>query len=804
VSFTTSALRCLALAGLLFGCAPGRVGVEGPRPDAPADAAVDDAPPSPPPDTVALRVGSRGVDCARVSVVGTGATARVTLGSADDFVLSVGGVEATLERDADGRGVTTVDVGEAAARLEVRDHAGDARCVAWLRHHPVEAESLIFLDDASETPVTAARSDDTGGVSELVLHADFPGDTVDDRAAYFLEAYGAALGVDHAQLLLVERRTAADGWQELLYAQQVGDRRVFGAFLTLSFDADRSLRAARSSLIPALTDPGAPASSAAAARDRTGEAPDDLVELVVYDTVALRGAGAPGARLGWWIDGALGAALVDDASGEVETFSRAIRSAAHIELHDANLMDSTLPTLACDGFGLICSWNFVGSAVFLEGASDAAAPTVVNPAIMHPHAESLWRMLGQSADFAEEELGLTGWAAFSIHPLRTQRMAPMPAGTVRAIVDPQWGDNAAYAASLRTLFFDDESFMQDPDVVCHEYGHAVAAETGPANGVGPSARQFDNGSLSELSADLFAIYCEAVIDPARDPWLIADVGTGDGPVRSIPDARNGRFTAGYRHYDEYRGSGDDDLYRPTFLVTRALHRAVTVHGLPLDRARPLATQTPAWNDLTTYPEFRDRWLSTARSWAEDGRFGMTDDDVCAMARGFRDTGLDGDYGATFAGDDVDPAAGASTDEKLVCTEETCPLCDTEEAPEPPLCDDDQLRGPTCTNAYGEAICLDAVSDVSEDCPEVGGVQSVRSCICVPGFRADGPPRWAYCSRSCRIPTDEALPADEVPPPSTGGGGGGRDTCAVSPASGPPGFGALAMLLALIGWRRRPR
>lgn len=755
---------------------------------------------------VEVYVDGRSIDCTRVTVQSVAASPRlaVVFEGAPPRV-RLGGSVLDLDATRSGSRSGTLSVAaDSAMRLEIEGAQG--RCVTHLRHAPTERAALSVLGAISEAEVFVARSDDTGAISELSLDLSVPGDGAEARGAWFLEAYGGLFGVDRAQLRLVDHRRASDGWEELEYVQEVDGTRVFRAFLTMTFDERLALRSARSSLVPAVV--AAPPFAASqeevrvTAAELLGEVASEDLERVLYDEVDVRRAGAPGARAGWWVEGEFGSVLVDDATLEVVLTVSAISRATHVELHSAVATDPMHPTIHCGAFGLMCSWNIDTMSLFLEGASDDEAPTVVDPSVTVPLAETLWRQLGQAGDFAESHLGIQGWAAFAAPMRASSWLGPHGAGRVRAIVDPLWGDNAAYLASHRLLFFDDASFLQDPDVICHEYAHSVEAEVGPANGRGATARQFSDRSLGELVGDLYGIYCEAAIDPSRDPWVIADIGV-TGPVRVIRDARDGLYSGGYRHYDEYRGSDDTDVYRPTYLVTRALYLAVTTYGMPFERAEQLAAQSASWNDVSSYPELRDRWLSTARTWAASERFGMTDDDVCAMARGLRDTGLDGEYGPTSGGMGADPGATHVTATDLVCTEEQCPLCETR--PEPtrePLCRPESLRGPTCTNAYGEPICLDAVSDTSEDCPEVGGVQTVRSCICLPGYSPRSPPRWGYCSRSCRVPRDPALRPEDVPPPSTGSGGGSTNTCAVSggrSAASPP---VITLGLALVWLARR--
>jgi hypothetical protein len=756
---------------------------------------------------IEVHLDGRSIDCTRVTVHAVTAAPRLSVVfeamAAPTARLGESAVE--LETVATGRSRATLAVpADRAQRLEISGDRGS--CVTYLRHAPTERAALEVLGAMSEREVLVARSEDTGAVSELSLDLSMPGDDVEARGAYFLEAYGAVLGVDRAQLRLVDRRRATDGWEELEYVQEVGGIRVFRAFLTLVFDERMALRSVRSTLVPGIV--AAPAFVAReedvleAVEPVLGALSSDALERVLYDAIDVRRDGAPGGRAGYWAEGDFGAVLVDDATLEHVLTQSGFSAATHVELHHAVTVNPAHATVHCEAWGLICTLNIMSMSPFMEGSSRDAAPTVNDPSIAYPLAPSLWRQIGQAANYAETHLGIQGWAAFATPPRHTRWLPPLAGGRVRAIVDPLWGDNAAYSAGHRLLFFDDTSFVQDPDVICHEYGHAVEAEVGPANGRGATARQFASRSLGELVGDLFAIYCERAIDSARDPWVIADIGV-TGPVRVIRDARDGRFSGGYRHFDEYRGSGDEDLYRPTYLVTRALYLAVSTYGMPIERAEALAVQTPGWNDVSSYPEFRDRWLSTARTWAETGRFGLTQDDVCAMARGLRDTGLDGEYGPTTGGGmGPDPGAMHTTATELVCTEERCPLC--EMRPEPtrePLCAPEQLRGPTCTNAYGERICLDAVSDTSQECPEVDGVQTVRSCICLPGYGPRSPPRWGFCSRSCRTPDERALPPGELPPPSMGGGTGGANTCAVRP--GPSSMlPALVIALAWIVRRRR--
>lgn len=601
---------------------------------APADAEM--APP------MRIVLAGRPVDCGRLTVHAVEGSAELVLSPAVDLEVRLG--ESTLEvTDVGATGQVTLEPEPDASELRVR-RAGETLCRAFVRDARDSVAARRVLLAASTRAPHVAVAERTGAISELV--GGFPLSSAGserDALESFLEEHAAALEAPVDQLTFVGTRGTGT---EVIhrYQQTVGGLPVAGAELVIATGPGRMIRRISSSLLPNAAEPPTLVRDEATLRELLGSEDVLSVTAMVYDPVALMGRDRPGARPVWLAETAGARILVDDESG-TEILRVSTNVEVDVEVHDGTF-ESGVPMVG--GAFEMMSHRVVLSGP--QGGSPSGEPRWSEDA-------TIWSYLASIAGWIDTRHGHSGWNTVQDFQPSLATGAPvLEAETVRALVLPDfttgaWFPRAGYMVFGRTAYID------HPDVHCHEYGHAMNSSLQRPGLLGPGPW---HRTIMEASADAFTIACERNVFPEGDLWALAET------VRSF------RETADYEILvpDSEANLGEGAAaYAATRVLTHAIFRAATVHGWSLDRGFDRLVWELLGSNPKTYPTIRDSWLATASDWAKEGLHGVTEADVCAMARGFEDVGLDGSYGAgAAAADDAlcDPPVQGSDERTCWC------------------------------------------------------------------------------------------------------------------------------------------
>ncbi|MCA9606677.1 MAG: hypothetical protein KC619_13825 [Myxococcales bacterium] len=367
---------------------------------------------------------------------------------------------------------------------------------------------------------------------------------------------------------------------------------------------------------------------------------------------------------GWHVTTEEADLLVDDAAGEI------------VERRD-HVFDATAITVWVESGG--------HPSLTLRGDSDSP-PTVWDRTLANDATRTLFDTFASIARYVAE----------------THHQDGPP---VDVIYDPTFTNAEAYGTgSIRV----GDAYVHSADALCHEYAHRIHMARG-----GSLPR-----TIAEALADTFALGCGPAVRGGDDAFVIGEGATAS-PLRNVRAGTKRDAPWAITYYDE--ATADADPYSLSFLHTRAMAFAVERYAFPFSILRELAWESLAWNGVSDYPALRDRALATLRSWAQTGRFGTTSAHVCAMARAYRDTGLDGEYAAGAGCHESE--AGDPSDN--LCTRRICPFCDMTETA---LCPPESIAEgqPVCLSERGERICVGAVASARDSCAR----DEVRTCNCV--------------------------------------------------------------------------
>jgi cysteine-rich repeat protein len=615
----------------------------------------------PVPAPVAITIDGRPVGCGAMALVGDEARVGIVAAPEDGTpALTLDRAAVSLEREP-ARWRAVVRAPEGRSELVVAVERG--RCEVVLVRSRTLRDALASLEGASRTRPTVMYDHETGAPANVVLDVAGTGETPGERARQFLAAYAPAFGTTVDQLRPAGEQESADGWTSVRFDQVIGGVPAWSASLTVVIGASGRVRSVHSSVIPALRE--APPATLESDAVRALAEGQDLgaireVGLTVHDRVR--------PRAGWIVRGERAVVLVDDASGEVVDERELTFGVAPVEVYVGTPTERTLVRSGVGG-----------------------AATVVDPAADDPLTGLVYDSLSDISAYTQARFGETGWSALGD-------------GTVRAVVSD--APNARFHGWLGTIEVG-RGLAAAPDVLCHEYAHGIHV-----------ARQGDMAaSIYEALADTFAMECGPAIDATDAPFVIGDAVGG---VRN-PGEGTSADGAAVTHLDGI-SARTRNPYARSFLHTHAVALAVQRYGMRFSLVPELTWEALGWRGLDTYPQLRDRWLATLTSWADSGRFGATAADVCAMAQGYREVGLDGEY-AEGTGCQGEAPEGVD----LVCTRRYCPLCPDEPVVSDALCPPSSfVDRPFCTNEHGERVCVGAIASFQDDC----GTGMVRTCTCV--------------------------------------------------------------------------
>lgn len=213
----------------------------------------------------------------------------------------------------------------------------------------VSEDALMRLADATDGGAQVSISPATGLARFVRLPAEASqavadGGTVEEKAADFLNEYGAAFGVRNAaeQLVLVEA-SAQGMFESRGYAQIHGGVPVFAGLLRVHFDLDGNLVAVNGTLLPDLTLDTTPNWSAEAA----GEVAINAVESEVQSAAGGKGGNANGltvadSQLYVYRDGLIqGIPGLDHLAWELEVVNdeRSIRELVYVDAHFGKVLN---------------------------------------------------------------------------------------------------------------------------------------------------------------------------------------------------------------------------------------------------------------------------------------------------------------------------------------------------------------------------------------------------------------------------------------------------------------------------------
>lgn len=607
-----------------------------------------------------------------------------------------------------------------AASILTVERAGDFpfRCDATLVFRPAATTAAEALDTVSAGGATFTYSMETGGINGAVLDVPTEGSTPSERGAAFLATHAQAFGTTAANLREVDLIEAPDGWVTLYYEQVFGEVVAFEASLELELDAEGHARSVHARLYPPLES--APsfvldASQALAiAADAVGTATTFL--RVVYEPSA--------PRPGWWVTGELGSAIVDDSEAELQ-FSEPL-------IYDTPLSIQRPSPAVPHPFRLpwarrtVASGDTNGSVPASLGGPDRqvfATISTISRRVEGLTGGGSWR--GGSATVVTDDMVREGTA---------------PDGSRRP---------GAFYVPGQSVMYLDANARERLETICHEAGHAYDDARG-----GSWARTF-----AEMYGDVFYLFCEPWVNPGGVAYSYNDSSRRHDGSFGRPDQVN---------YDEFlemrirerdigrtgtRGA-EIGTHDHAFLITVAFYAMMEDRGLDRDKAQFLAFNL-ASGSSATYPEVRDRILRDAVSWARSGRHGFTEDDVCAVAQGFRTTRLDGEYGR---------GAGCSQTNRteLVCTANHCPLCGDRSPPM--VCRPETVAEgqPVCQTADGRRTCVGSIATSAEGCPSGAS----HLCWCV--GRGSGAAWDCSTAGECVADPDarDYCPEDPGPAPGT--------------------------------------
>lgn len=608
---------------LVAACAP---------PDGPTEPPLDpdDPPRDRPSADVEVRVDDREVACARVSYLGVVADARVRVrsnrGDLDAVEVRLGGRPVSVDSRS-GTLEASLELAHEPQALTV-ERAGRELCRAYVRSDAADAAARARLLASSEGPTRVTRSWRTGNAGNLTGTFPLPAAATPREAVEaFVSEHADVFGVVPTQLVWQEERDGADAWQTHRFRQTLEDRPVLGAALEVVVDRAGRVRGLHSTLLPALVD--APVTTRSGERVAASVGATALPGVVLYTELSTLGTGSPALRAGWEAQTVDETLLVDDATGEVRVReeNQVSLTLAALDGNDGNRIvegDPRNPPNICVGPptpGSGCDFN----------VTQPVATAWANYADILRWARSRsYRGVVPAGYSCPEECGDTPVERLTSCGCITHDGPDYAQFTVLN----GFADLATYQGVSQNLMRLDRRIVSEIDVICHEHAHGIdfGAHGNVLGSVSPNPR-----TTIEAAADLFAIGCEMFVAPSRDEWVIGDSLT-------IRDIRR-RARAGV-DYDTLVPTSERNLnldvgaaYAATFVMTAAVHEAVVTHGWDMSRGyEAFAYESLVWQ-RPDYPTWRDRWLTTAALWAEDGRHGLTQEDVCAMARGFRDTGL---------------------------------------------------------------------------------------------------------------------------------------------------------------------
>lgn len=536
------------------------------------------------------------------------------------------------------------------------------------------------------------------------------------------------------------------------------DERVLAleSSLQLELDAGGVVRTAHAYLYPDLEGPPAfvldPEEALALAEAEAGDL--ESFQRVVHDRAD--------PRAGWLLSGAAGRALVDDASAALLWWTPPILTYP-MEVH------YPVPNPLLDTRRGVASHTVVA-----RGDTSGAVPAGLSTA-----ERGVWATMSTIVGQVEARTGNAGWRTSPIRVVTQDAVAEgrltLPDGsTVRTA-------GAFYMPGRGTMFLDGDA-RHRRETICHEYGHGFDDAHGGVT----------YGTFAECLADVFYIFCEPWVNPGGIAYAYNESGRRhDRPYGRADQFDYEAFRAlRIRERDIGRGAmvggSDVGVHDHAFLVTHAFYHMMETYRLNRDRAMRLGFAAAA-GTYSTYPELRDRVVADAVSWAQSGRHGFTEADACAVARGFRHTNLDGEYGSG-----TNCERSSRTD--LICTSRYCPVCGVTEPP--PVCRPETLAEgqPVCMTADGRRTCVGSVALSNQGCPSGQG----RQCWCV----GDG--RWDCTNAGeCRPLSDQPLYCPETTGPSAAGGGSATPACTTALHARPAlAWAPWLLALVLVALRRR--
>lgn len=625
-------------------------------PHDPGDPPLEGEPPPRPVAEVHVTVDGRDVDCSRTSYLGVGERPVVRLrahgGDVRSFEVRLDGSPLIAEAAGDELLASVALVSE-PRRLAI-EREGRESCRVYLRDDGADRAAMDRLVGSSEGPTRVSRSSRTGNASNVTGTFALPSAATRREAVEaFVREHAGAFGVVPTQLVWEELRDSSDGWQTHRFRQELMGRRVLGAVLDAVVDEAGHVRGLHSTLLPALVI--APAVRRSSEEVRASVDATDVPRAVLYTELTALGEGSPELRSAWEAAKESEALLIDDVTGEVRhrvdrTISLKLDA---LDPSDGSVVISGDPRMPPN----ICVGTLGPSCDF-----DASADE-----------RTVWSNFAGILRWARSRR-IPGWLARGYSCPEGCFGATPPAGCPCLAHEGPAHFKFAVLPTRQVGFFDggsmnyvgiDPSAVDEIDVLCHEHAHGID--------FGQHGVRVNPRTTQEAAADLFAIACERELAPSRQPWMIADRLMG----RDIRQAANAGVDyvalvpSGEWALDESRGGNP---YPATFVMTAAVYAAVETYGWTLDRGyEELAVESLLWQ-RPDYPTWRDRWLTTAALWAEGGRHGLTREDVCAMARGFRDTGLHAIPDAFGPGDpeweEVCDQAGTE-DEQCWCLADPC-------------------------------------------------------------------------------------------------------------------------------------
>ncbi len=709
---------------------------------------------------VAVSIDGRPVDCAWPQTFAVGARATIQVAGAGALEVRVGDRDVTDQLDGDPLAVEVDLAPDAPLVVSVvaRSDGAEARCEASIVHRAAVEAALETLASESAGGADVTRSEETGAPANATLRVGTTGDDPSAQAADFLARHAAAFGVDPAQLVEVGIDVAPDGWATVRFDQAVDGLRALEAGLDVELDPNGVVTSVQSRLFVGVDEAPAFRATEAEARDVAALELGEVyaVTAVLFDPRRPRAA--------WLAEGELEALVIDDATLAVDLRFDTAPDEVPVEIHRPS--PDPLPEGSRD--------NLAGHALIARADHRGGAP-----AGLAPRDAQVWRWAAEIAGRVETGSGQAGWRALP-YPNRT--ISPLTEGSVRFMVEASNTGSTAGWYSYGIVYLGDGSATQ-PEVVCHEYGHALH-DTLRRN-------RFEARSVKEAVGDIFWVVC--------DPWLTGRRRTGyRGQNFASPPGGH------QSDYDAFRAAGltalnahqTNDVHAHTYLLSSPFYWMGERYGMTPDRVEQLAYFALSYRHTGSADRFRtyrNAILQEADSWARNGRHGFTASDVCAVAQAFREVNLDGEYGVGAEATCGGVGAGDSADvDPYVCTDLYCPLCPMENpnpCDPPPTADEPHCVAPGFAGAGDRRICVGALAITDDGCREGW----FHHCFC----EADG-------SWSCPGPCQDLSEGLLYCPESRYGGAAGyrRQDCAIHPVSDAPSGPAWALLGALAALRLR--